>query len=97
MQSYITLTDKGDCEEFDPIYLGTSLLWTAKHLYTSGSKEGFEWLKTEDTGEYNVDRLVGSPLIRKGIDAGLSPEDIRKQWMRGLEEFKGDREKYLLY
>ncbi|RJE21825.1 hypothetical protein PHISCL_05844 [Aspergillus sclerotialis] len=97
VQSYITLTDQGDYERFDPVYLGTSLLWTAKHLYTSGTKDGFEWLKTEDTGEYNVDLLVGSPLIREGIDAGLSPEDIQKQWMKGLEEFKGDRGKYLLY
>lgn len=97
VQSYITLTNKDDYEEFDPVYLGTSLLRTAKHLYGSETKEGFSWLQTEETGEYNIDLLVGSPLIRKGIDAGLSPDDLRKRWTKGLEEFKEKRKKYLLY
>lgn len=99
IQSYITLGGQ-DYREFDPVYLGTSLLWTAKHLYTSGSNsssDGFHWIFSEGTNDYNIDRLAGGPLIRKGIDSGLSPDEIRERWMGGLEEFREKRNRYLLY
>lgn len=97
VQSYIILGEK-DYEEFDPVYLGTSLLWTAKHLYTRiNGTDGFSWLSSEGTGEYSIDRLAGGPLIRESIDAGLAPDEVRDRWMTGLENFRKMREKYLLY
>lgn len=104
VQSYISLDSKEDYETFDPVYLGTSLLWTAKHLYTSDSDsgygnttDGFHWIFSAGTKEYDVDVLVGGPLVREGIEAGLSPGEIRGQWEGDLKKFKKQRERYLIY
>lgn len=106
LQSYISLTSEHDYATFDPIYLGVSLLWSAKHLYTANSNTSgfgntttsFHWLfNTGVSSTYDVDVLTGSPLIRESIEAGLSPDKIRDSWEGGLKEFKKKRAKYLLY
>lgn len=42
-------------------------------------------------------KLAGTKELQKQIEQGLSEEDIRKSWEKGLEEFKKVRNKYLLY
>lgn len=72
VQSYI-VSDQ-DSDEVDPVYLGTALLWSAKHLYTTSgddgprgnTTDGFHWIFSPGTEEYDIDVLVGGPLIREG-------------------------------
>jgi uncharacterized protein YbbC (DUF1343 family) len=45
----------------------------------------------------NFDKLAGTTLLRKQIEAGLSEQDIRKSWEPALSRFKIKRKKYLLY
>jgi uncharacterized protein YbbC (DUF1343 family) len=40
---------------------------------------------------------VGSPLVREGLDDGLTPEEIRERWTPKLEDFRETRKKYLIY
>ena len=44
-----------------------------------------------------IDKLAGTDLLRKQIEAGKSESEIRKTWQSGLESFKKIRIKYLLY
>ncbi|GKZ56588.1 hypothetical protein AnigIFM49718_001855 [Aspergillus niger] len=105
LQSYVFLNSIGDYEEFDPVFLGVSLLWSAKHLYTVGGNDtgfgnttqSFHWLFGSKTGLYDVDVLTGGSLVREGIEAGLPPDEIRSQWEADLQAFKKKRETYLLY
>lgn len=92
--------------EFDPVYLGVALLWSAKNLYTvAGNDTGFgntttsfHWLFNDSNATvYDVDVLSGGTLIREGIESGLSPDAIRETWADELAEFKKLREHYLLY
>lgn len=43
------------------------------------------------------DILAGTPTLKQQIKDGLTEEQIRDSWKRGLEEFKTKREKYLMY
>lgn len=40
---------------------------------------------------------AGNEKLKKQIESGMSPEEIRKSWETDLEKFKKIREKYLLY
>jgi uncharacterized protein YbbC (DUF1343 family) len=43
------------------------------------------------------DKLAGSDRLRKQIKAGMSQQEIKKSWDKGLDEFKKIRQKYLIY
>ncbi|MBW6501069.1 MAG: DUF1343 domain-containing protein [Bacteroidales bacterium] len=43
------------------------------------------------------DVLASGPLLREQIQKGMSAEEIRETWKKGLEEFGRTRAKYLLY
>jgi len=43
------------------------------------------------------DLLAGNKTLRRRIEQGWNEEQIREEWKEGIEEFKGIREKYLLY
>lgn len=92
--------------EFDPVYLGVALLWSAKNLYTVASNDtgfgntttSFHWLfNNSNKTVYDVDVLSGGPLIREGIESGMSPDAIKEAWLSDLMGFKKKREHYLLY
>ncbi|KAJ9150902.1 Uncharacterized conserved protein UCP016719 [Pleurostoma richardsiae] len=105
VQNYIQLSNVKDYEEFDPVYVGVGLLWTARHLYTVDNTTGdgittdaFHWIYGGSSKTvYDIDVLTGSPLIRDGIEKGLHPAEIKEAWLPSLEEFKQKRTKYLLY
>jgi uncharacterized protein YbbC (DUF1343 family) len=104
LQTYMQLSGK-DYNSFDPVFVGVSLLYTARKLYTVGNTTGnapttgaFHWIFSGSSKTlYDIDVLVGSPLVREGIEAGLTPDAIRAAWTPGLEAFKEKRAKYLLY
>ena len=43
------------------------------------------------------DKLAGTNLLRKQIEAGFTEKEIRKSWEKELVKFKETRSKYLLY
>ena len=43
------------------------------------------------------DVLAGTPTLQQQIKDGLTEEQIRESWKKGLEDFKVKREKYLMY
>ena len=43
------------------------------------------------------DKLAGNDKLRNQIIEGKSSKEIKKEWQKGLNEFKKLREKYLLY
>jgi uncharacterized protein YbbC (DUF1343 family) len=47
------------------------------------------------TGSFN--RLAGTPVLQQQIKDGLTEQQIRESWAKGLEEYKVIRKKYLLY
>lgn len=100
LQTYISLSSGEDYTGFDAVYVGLSLLHTAYNLYTNSTNAmaGFEWIYDEGVAvPYDIDRLTGSSLVREGLDAGLSVEEIVEAWRPGLEKFRAVRERYLLY
>jgi uncharacterized protein YbbC (DUF1343 family) len=106
LQTYISLTSVRDYEQFDPVHLGVSLLWSAKHLYTTAKNDigfgnttqSFHWVfNGSQKTVYDIDVLAGGSLIREGIESGLSPDEIRSLWHDELREFKRKRKSYLLY
>ncbi|HSJ12139.1 MAG TPA: DUF1343 domain-containing protein [Gillisia sp.] len=42
-------------------------------------------------------KLAGTTHLQKQIEAGLSEEEIRETWTKGIEDFSEKREQYLLY
>lgn len=107
LQVYTRLNNKCAYESFDPVYVGVSLLWKARQLYATNDVSGngditgsFHWKfwsNNEVADMYDIDVLVGSPMIREGIEAGLTPDQIRDQWRIDLDRFKIRRAQYLLY
>lgn len=105
LQTYVQLGGDGDYQAFDPVFVGVSLLYTARKLYTVDNTTGdgtttgaFHWIYSGSSKTlYDVDVLTGSPLIREGIESGLTPDEIRAAWTPSLEVFKQKRAKYLLY
>jgi uncharacterized protein YbbC (DUF1343 family) len=45
----------------------------------------------------SFNRLAGTPVLQQQIKDGLTEEQIRQSWQKGLEDYKKMREKYLLY
>jgi len=43
------------------------------------------------------DKLAGSNRLRRQIEAGMSPQEIKKSWQKELNDFKKIRENYLIY
>ena len=105
VQTYWSLDSIRAYEEFDPTYVGVALLSTAHQLYASGNDgssnetASFNWVSSGsgDEKEYNIDLLTGGSWIRKSINQGMSPTEIKEKWTPGLQDFKAIREKYLLY
>ena len=50
-----------------------------------------------DGGQYWIDKLSGSSLLRTMIEEGRSAKEIKDTWQEDLEAFKEQRRPYLLY
>ncbi len=74
-------------EVLEPVRVGVAMLVTAKQLYPDSLK----WR------ERSIDRLSGTPKLRKAIDAGASTEKIVEMWKSDVEQFKKVRARHLLY
>jgi uncharacterized protein YbbC (DUF1343 family) len=45
----------------------------------------------------SFNRLAGTPVLQQQIKDGLTEQQIRESWVKGLEEYKVIRKKYSLY
>jgi uncharacterized protein YbbC (DUF1343 family) len=74
-------------EIFEPVKAGVYMLASAKKLYP----DSMQWRNPK------IDRLSGTPNLRRSIDAGMPPERIVHSWDADVKAFKSLRAKYLLY
>jgi len=81
---YINVTDKN---LFEPVKAGVAILVSLKKLFPDFkfNKDNF------------IDKLAGTDKLRKMIMNGDGYESIIASWKDDLENFKNEREKYLLY
>ena len=83
-----------DREAFLPVLSGLTLLEVIIELYPGS----FEWRELPSSEHYFFfDLLCGADKIRKGLMKGGKAGDIVKSWEDELLNFKGKRERYLLY
>jgi uncharacterized protein YbbC (DUF1343 family) len=76
-----------DRDAFDPVL---TALWTLKVIKELEPGK-FRWRRQQ------FDDLVGTPDVRKSIDAGDSPRTIAGRWQTALSEFEDYRKGFLLY
>jgi uncharacterized protein YbbC (DUF1343 family)/CubicO group peptidase (beta-lactamase class C family) len=79
---YIIVTDRDECR---PVEAGVTIAWTLHHLF--GDK--FELAK--------VERLLQNKEAAQAIETYDDPAKIPQVWEKPLEEFKHQREKFLIY
>lgn len=76
-----------DRNAFESAKAGVYILHALKTLYP----EQLEWR------EGRMDKLWGTPKVREQLQAGLSPQEIVKQWDKDLAHFRKVRQQYLIY
>lgn len=77
-----------DRDAFDPIRTALTILAEVKRLYPTR----FAW--REDRW---IDKLTGSDVVRRMIDAGAEPDEVVAAWQTDLRKFEQVRARYLLY
>jgi uncharacterized protein YbbC (DUF1343 family) len=104
LQTYMDLDSTRDYETFDAPFVGVNLLYAARNLFTNGTTAGtgtttgsFHWIFNGRSTIYDLDVLTGSPLVREGLENGMTPDEVRKAWTPRLQKFRAARQKYLLY
>jgi len=89
----IHITDR---ELFKPVITGIAMVKTAYDMYP----DKFQW--RQNAYEYVFDKnpfdvVTGTDKIRKAIESGVGLREIEAAWSEGIDSFRKDREKYLLY
>ncbi|MCI5054851.1 MAG: DUF1343 domain-containing protein [Flavobacteriales bacterium] len=72
-------------------YGGLYLHWLVKLYESTPNKEDFFL----DNGFFNL--LAGNATLKKQIEEGKTPKEIRASWEDGLKTFSAVRSKYLIY
>ncbi|HEX7998175.1 MAG TPA: DUF1343 domain-containing protein [Pyrinomonadaceae bacterium] len=83
-------------DEFEPVIVGAATVKIAHDLYM----EHFKW--KEPPYEYVFDKnpfdvIAGTDKLRISIEQQESLEQIKQSWQEALENFKRERESFLLY
>jgi uncharacterized protein YbbC (DUF1343 family) len=76
---------------FRPVRTGLHILETVRQR----SGDHFQW--TEGPHGFFVDLLLGSPIPRQALDAGVSAADIIAEWTDDERNFEQRRQPFLLY
>lgn len=84
----VDLTDR---KRYDPVAAGVSILKVLLKAYP----DKFSWRK--DGRRYFIDLLLGTDLVRKGLEAGKPPSYLRDPEPRATRRFLEKRNKFLLY
>jgi uncharacterized protein YbbC (DUF1343 family) len=88
VQAHIT-----DAANYEPISTWLGVIREIRHLYP---KE-FAWLPPHHDGLQHFDILIGSTTIRTDIDKGKPLTELMMGWNEFVEEFKHERQPYLLH
>ena len=75
-----------DRDAYQPVETGLHLVKTIHDMYPD-----------QVTLTAFFDNLIGNGWIRKGIEEGMSVEEMKSRWEEDLKEFKKVRNRYLLY
>jgi len=76
-----------DRRRYDPPRVAVALLAAIRAVHADS-------LRFRNDG---FDRLAGGPALREALVTGRAPDVIWRSWQRGLERFRRERAKYLLY
>jgi uncharacterized protein YbbC (DUF1343 family) len=85
-----------DRDAFEPVQAGVAIVKTAHDMYPNA----FRWKDPPYEYEYTrnpFDVIAGTTQLREQIERGDSLEAIVDSWQPRLDEFRGVRERYLLY
>ncbi len=82
-----------DYHTFNPAKSGLYALALAKQLVDFTVPKGGE----TPTTACMFDKVMGTNRLGKWLDAGLTPEQIEREYAEELETFKYERQKYLIY
>lgn len=77
--------------------INLNYLVSAYEAYQKTGQEEYFWGQPYDDGYYWIDKLSGSDALRKMIEAGKTPDEIKASWQEEIEMFKEQRKQYLLY
>ncbi|QED38432.1 DUF1343 domain-containing protein [Antarcticibacterium arcticum] len=80
----IIITDR---DKLESAKAGVYILHALLELYP----DKFEWRNAR------MDGLLGTTNVREKLQAGVSPEQIVREWDEAEDSFRKEREKYLLY
>lgn len=81
---YINVTDKN---QFEPVKCGIAIL-------AALAKHHPEFMLNKNNF---IDKLAGTDILRNAIKQKLSYSDFVALWSNGVDSFRSEREKYLLY
>lgn len=76
-----------DTDKFESVKFGVKLLYVLVKLYGSDFK----------FNSASFDRLAGNNILRKQLEAKITPDKIFASWQKELSRFKKKRNQYLLY
>jgi uncharacterized protein YbbC (DUF1343 family) len=83
-----------DRDEFRPVKTGLDVIYACREQ----DQKKFEFLSTSWEGKPpHLDLLVGTSLVREGLEANQSVEAIMRGWDADVARFAKTRERYLLY
>lgn len=77
--------------------INVDYLVKAYKAVTSQSPEESFWGTPDAQGRYWIDKLSGSDGLRKMTDNGNTAQEIKSSWQNDIENFKRQREPYLIY
>lgn len=80
-----------DYRTFNPARTGFYALAYAKQL------TNFAVPKSSGSSKVMFEKIMGTDKIGQWLDQGLTPQQIEANWQPGLNRFKQERQKYLLY
>lgn len=83
---------------------GKDLIKDADNLKANGRIE-LKWLissykQLKDKEQFFSNffaKLAGTPVLRQQVESGLTPQQIRESWKKGLDQYRAMRKNYLLY
>lgn len=84
-------------EEIWEAGINVEYLVSAYNAYQAAGRTENFWGSQYSDGHYWIDKLSGSDALRKMIEAGSTPEEIKDSWQEDIQKFKEQRKPYLLY